>query len=153
MISSLNNPAEVYGLKPIRQDSKGLIFSNADSATMVANYINAGTHYFQRRVRNMNTDFTKAESATQDAIALFERSLSRMIEAEKQVSESTKKAAGSVRRSANELGDTMQRLLKTADIDRLERYAAVLERMAAAMQTLATLEIDGKLDRIVNAIR
>lgn len=85
--------------------------------------------------------------------ALFERSLSRMIEAEKQVSESTKKAAGSIRKSANELGDTMQRLLKTADIDRLERYATVLERMATAMQALATLEIDGKLDRIVSAIR
>ncbi|MBR8093791.1 hypothetical protein KDX09_30980 [Burkholderia cenocepacia] len=153
MIPSRNNPAEVYGLKPIRQDSKGPLFSNLDTLTMVANYINADSHYFQRRLKDMNTDFAKAESTTQDAIALFERSLSRMIDAEKQVSESTKKAAGSVRKSANELGDTMQRLLKTADIDRLERYATVLERMAAAMQTLATLEIDGKLDRIVSAIR
>lgn len=101
----------------------------------------------------MNTDFAKAQSTTEEAIELFARSLSRLSAAEKQVSESTKKAAGSVRKSANELGDAMQRLLKTADIDRLERYATVLERMATAMQALATLEIDGKLDRIVSAIR
>ncbi|WP_124522790.1 MULTISPECIES: hypothetical protein [unclassified Burkholderia] len=148
-----SSPFEVCGLKPIRQDSEGPLFDPVEAATMIANSINADTNYFQRKTKAMNTDFAKAESATQDAIALFERSLSRMVDAEKQVAESTKKAAGSVRKSANELGDTMQRLLKTADVDRLERYATVLERMAAAMQTLATLEIDGKLDRIVNAIR
>ncbi|AOI94819.1 hypothetical protein [Burkholderia sp. LA-2-3-30-S1-D2] len=148
-----SSPFEVCGLKPIRQDSEGPLFDPAEAATMIANSINADTNYFQRKTKDMNTDFAKAESATCDAIALFERSLARMVDAEKQVAASTKKAAGSVRKSANELGDTMQRLLKTADIDRLERYATVLERMAAAMQTLATLEIDGKLDRIVSAIR
>ncbi|MGS0982014.1 MULTISPECIES: hypothetical protein [Burkholderia] len=147
------SPFEVCGLKPIRQDSEGPLFDPAEAATMIANSINANTNYFQRKTKAMNTDFAKAESATQDAITLFERSLSRMVDAEKQVAESTKKAAGSVRKSANELGDTMQRLLKTADIDRLERYATVLERMATAMHTLSTLETDGKLDRIVSAIR
>ncbi|WP_124616824.1 hypothetical protein [Burkholderia contaminans] len=148
-----SSPFEVCGLKPIRQDSEGPLFDPAEATTMIANSINADTNYFQRKTKAMNTDFAKAESATHDAIALFERSLTRMVDAEKQVAESTKKAAGSVRKSANELGDTMQRLLKTADVDRFERYATVLERMAAAMQTLATLEIDGKLDRIVSAIR
>lgn len=153
MIPSRNNPADVYGLKPVKQDRDGPLYSNLEALTMVANYINAETHYFQRRAKDMNTDFSKAQSTTEEAIELFARSLSRLSAAEKQVSESTKKAAGSVRKSANELGDTMQRLLKTADIDRLERYATVLERMATAMQALATLEIDGKLDRIVSAIR
>lgn len=76
-----SSPFEVCGLKPIRQDSEGPLFDPAEAATMIANSINADTNYFQRKTKDMNTDFAKTESATRDAIAFFERSLSSMVDA------------------------------------------------------------------------
>lgn len=62
------------------------------------------------------------------------------------------------RRSSKASAERMDRestgeLQKSADFERLERYVALLERAAVAMQTLAELEASGRLEKIAAAIR
>ena len=79
--------------------------------------------------------------------------MSKLIDAESKISETTKKVTGQVRDNAQKLGDGLLRVEKAANFDRLERYVGLLERAATAMSTLAELEATGRLEKIAGAIR
>lgn len=140
------------GLTPVTQDRTGLGWDEAEVRQHCAFDINSG-NYFQRRTKNLMTDFQKAATICDDATAMFDRALDRMLVAEGKASASAKKAAGNVRSAGEALAQGLAKVEKLANFDRLDHYVALLERAASAMTLLAELEKSGKLEKITNALK
>lgn len=139
-------------IKPVGQDRYGEKWDAKEVSQFVAGDILAGNH-MERRAKDMTVDFEKAAKVSEDAMAMFDKAHKSMMAAQERASEAAKKTSGQVREAANKLSDGLQRIEKTANFDKLERYVTLLERAATAMQTLAELEKDGKLERIANAVK
>lgn len=101
----------------------------------------------------MMTDTEKAIAKTDQVSSEFSAVIDRFIATENRLSEESKRVAGAVKASADRMGQGIDRLQKAADFERLERYVALLERAAVAMQSLAELEASGRLEKIASAIR
>jgi len=101
----------------------------------------------------MTHDFEKASEVCEQAAKMFDSSVASMMKAEASVSEAAKKTSSQIRKSANELSDGLQRIEKAANFDKLERYVGLLERAAQALTILAGLEKDGKLNKIIGAVK
>ena len=112
---------------------------------------NGGT--YQGRESIIVTETERATELANDATQMFDAALTKLMAKERGYVEASKKVQGDLRKQMNDLSDTVQRLHKTADLDRLDRYVTTLERMAAAMTTLAELQASGKLARIGEAIK
>ena len=109
--------------------------------------------HLNRRERKMEKQINDVTESVQQTINRFGAAMDSLVSKEAALAESTKKVSGSLRDHAQEIGDGLARVEKTANFDRLERYVALLERASAAMQALAELESTGKLDKIASAIR
>ena len=140
------------GLMPVGQDRYGEKWDVRDVIRTCANDILCGQH-ISRRAKNMTTDYQKAEAIAEDAIVMFEKTHKRLIKAQEDVGESAKKGSAKVRVAANDLADGLKRIEKQADFSKLERYVALLERAATAMQQLAELEKSGRLEKIAAALK
>ena len=140
------------GLMPVGQDRHGEKWDVLDVIRTCANDILCGQH-ISRRAKNMTTDYQKAEAIAEDAIVMFEKTHKRLIKAQEDVGESAKKGSAKVRVAANDLADGLKRIEKQADFSKLERYVALLERAATAMQQLAELEKSGRLEKIAAALK
>ena len=101
----------------------------------------------------MTTDAQIAIEKTENVTKEFPESLDRFIGVEKRFADQSKRAVGSVRDASEKLANGLAKVEKAANFDRLERYVALLERAASAMNALAELEASGKLDKIAGAIR
>ena len=113
----------------------------------------AETNYLQRRSKNMEAKIQEVTEAVNAQVRLFGGAIDRLMAEEQRVIEHSKKVTGNLRDCATKLADGMQKLEKTANFDRLERYVALLERAASAMSVLAELENSGKLDKIASALK
>lgn len=133
-------------------DRSGPLIRRDLANKLVADDINLG-NYLQRTVKEMTTDFEKASQTLNEATDLFNASLSNMLAKQREISEVSKRVSGDVRKAANDLAQGLAKVDKTANFDRLERNVATLERAAAALEVLATLESTGKLDKIMKAIQ
>ena len=113
----------------------------------------AETDHLQRRGRKMEKKINEVTDSVNTAIKLFGDATGKLVAAEQAVTEQSKKATGNLRDCATKLADGIQRLEKTANFDRLERYVTLIERAATAMNSLADLEKSGKLDKIASALK
>jgi len=96
------------------------------------------------------------EQATADLEQLttvFGNKLQQFNKAQTDLSEQSKKVSGQVRDSANKLHTAMQSLDKGMNLDKLERQAELLERIAIAMQSLVALEQTGTLEKVIKAMK
>lgn len=101
----------------------------------------------------MTTDFDTAAKLMEEAEQRLSKNMQNMFLRETALADLTKKVGGQVRKAGNDLAEGLAKVEKAANFDRLERYVALLERAAQAMQTLADLENSGKLERIAAAIK
>jgi Na+-transporting NADH:ubiquinone oxidoreductase subunit NqrC len=147
-----NYGIKAAGMRPVGQDSKGLMWSAAGVRNECAADINIGS-YFQRRIKTMATDFQAAAAVCDNATELFERSFNSMLMAESSMAAAAKKSSGNIRKAADDLAQGLAKVEKTANFDRLEKYVGLLERAATAMNLLAELEKTGKLDKIASALK
>jgi len=76
-----------------------------------------------------------------------------MVSQEKVFVESVKVTSGKLRDSTQKLADGLTRIEKTADFDKLQKYADLLERVERSISALAELESSGKLGRVAEALR
>lgn len=96
------------------------------------------------------------EQATADVEQLtkvFGNKIQQFTKTQTELSEQAKKVSGQVRDSANKLNSAMQTLDKNMNLDKLQRQAELLERIATAMSSLVELERSGSLERIVKAMK
>jgi len=90
---------------------------------------------------------------TNECLETFNFALNQLLTKEKEISESSKKVSGNIRKSANELAEGLIKLEKTVNFQNLERYVGLLERAATTLETLAQLEKNGDLTKIIGALK
>lgn len=141
-----------FYLKSVKTDKHGPLYSRNDVYKTVIGFINAND-YFYRMSKPMTTDASNAIVAVEKVTAGFNEVLEKFIKTQSNFSDQTKRAAGNVRDSSEKLGQALNRIEKAANFDNLQRYVELLERAAKAMNALAELEANGKLEKISKAIR
>ena len=72
---------------------------------------------------------------------------------EEEFKNKAKLISGQVRSSTNEMAEGIRKIEKTANFDKMSNYIDLLERAASAFEKLAELESNGKLDKIIAAIK
>jgi hypothetical protein len=112
-----------------------------------------GNNFFQRKTKHMTEDLNKATVLTNECLETFNFALNQLLTKEKEISESSKKVSGNIRKSANELAEGLIKLEKTVNFQNLERYVGLLERAATTLETLAQLEKNGDLTKIIGALK
>lgn len=116
----------------------------------LAKDITDGDH-LSRRAKHVSVDLDKAGEMCESAVRMFEKVHLRVIGSEAKVLEAARNSSTNIRKAANEIGEGVQRMEKMANFALLEQRVAMLERAAAAMRTLAELERDGNLKRVMQA--
>ena len=139
-------------LTPIFIDKLGPAFKNEDVRSLIFGYIMA-ENYFYRMAKKMCTDTEKAIQKTDEVTEGFEKSLNKFFDMQAQITEASKKASGNIRDATEKLANGLLKIEKTANFDRLERYVILLERASVAIESLAELEKNGRLEKIANAIK
>lgn len=122
---------------------------NKAAAMMIAR----GANQITKRARHVNKDIEEAAAISDEALAIFNKSLNALMQKEAEASTKAKKVSGQVRDATHKLADGLAKLEATANFDRLERMVDLLERAEKAMTSLARLDADGKLTRIAEAIK
>ena len=77
----------------------------------------------------------------------------KMMASEVEIAKVCKSTSVNVRTAANHLGEGLARLEKTCNFDRLERHVELLERASVAMLSLSELEKNGRLEKIMDAMK
>jgi hypothetical protein len=139
-------------IKPAGYDKLGPLFAKEDIEKIILQDVIQGTHFITRR-KKMNDQIKEAVKSVEEETKIFTHAISNFQQQEQTLAELTKKATGSVRKSANELAEGLLKVEKMADFNKLERYVALLERAAIAFDSLAELEKTGKLEKIALAIK
>ena len=140
------------GLRPAKIDKHGPAYTGKDVKAAVVRLINHEAYFYQG-VKMINNDVQKAIELTETMTQQFSHALSVYLAEASKVGMESKRTAGLVKESAERLAQGLARIEKTANLDKLERYTVLLERTAAAMNSLAELEASGKLDKIANALK
>jgi phage shock protein A len=140
------------GLVSRGYDKHGPKFLEQDINISVAKMINTQT-YFERKAKKMSTDLDKAQTHVEDALNRFGKSLNNLQSLEETFVNKSKKVSSAVKDSEEKLLQGLARIEKAANFERLSRYVELLERASSAMNQLAELQKDGKLDKIASAIR
>ena len=143
------------GIKPAGHDKDGPMFLATDVAHLIAAEINnKPTKYFKGILEmHINPDFESAEKMVTDITTSFVNAENKMLQRVESLKTTTKLASGNVRKAADDLMGGMAKIEKQANFNNLEKYVVLLERAAQAMTILAELEKNGKLDKIVSAIK
>jgi len=105
------------------------------------------------KVGYMSDYLEEAKELSEKAMASFDATSKELYRREEALVESSKKASGSIRRSCNDLAGGLKRIEAAANFDRLERLANTLERAAYAVEALAELDREGKLERIAAILK
>ena len=140
-------------LIPVLYDKHGPIYSQDDAVDIATQQVNNNTNYFYRRAKIMASDIDNADTLLKKATRNVEHSLDIMLRTEKSMASSTKDVVSSIKDTTNKLGQSLAKIEKLANFDRLERYVNLLERAEKSMTVLAELESSGKLDKIAGALR
>jgi hypothetical protein len=141
-------------LAPIGYDKNGPKFSFEKTRLLMANLINApaSTHFYQR-TRRMINDLESARIQIDQHVNNLDSSIEKLCLREKQFAEASKQSSGRLRDSVHRLADGLAKVEKTANFDRLERYADLLERIEKSLSSLAEMEKNGILNKVSGALK
>ena len=102
---------------------------------------------------NLRMNIEQATSDVEQLTKVFGNKIQQFTKTQTDLSDQAKKVSGQIRDSANKLNSAMQTLDKNMNLDKLQRQAELLERIATAMSSLVELERSGSLERIVKAMK
>ena len=140
------------GLVPAIVERNVPQFLEQDVNIAVAKMINTQT-FFERKAKKMSTDLDKAQAYVEDSLTRFGKSLNNLTSLEQDFVTKSKKVSSAVKDSEEKLLQGLARVERAANFERLARYVELLERASHAMNQLAELQKDGRLDKIANAIK
>lgn len=107
-------------------------------------------------VENTRNDLPDFQAATEtiDAMAShLAEAQTRMLKSMDALAKGATDASRKARSSANDMAAMLDKINRGTNYERLERNVALLERTAAAMQSLADLEKTGQLSRVIKALQ
>ena len=135
--------------KKIRGDD---VWEQQEVNVMLANVIDSG-HLGKKTAKDLTEKHREIEEAVNDWYERLDLHRTKMMASEADITKICKSTSTNVRTAANQLGEGLARLEKTCNFDRLERHVELLERASAAMLSLAELERNGRLEKIMGAMK
>lgn len=139
-------------LRPMKVDRGGPWYRYQDVSNVVLKFVENNI-YLQAKGKNVSNQIEEATAIINDAQKKFNHALEAFLTTERKFVDATKQASSQVRESADKLMNGLQKVEKTADFSRLEKYVDLLERASVAMNSLAELEKQGKLEKIASALK
>ena len=139
-------------LRIYKYDKHGPSYRESDVNNLAIGYVLA-ENYFYRRVYKMSTDVEKAEEKINHITQVYKHKIDEFMAMETSLLSNTKRVSSAVKDSTEKLSQSLAKVEKAANFERLEKYVELLERTATAMNALASLEADGKLTKISNALK
>ena len=109
--------------------------------------------FLTRRAKTMTKDIENATDQIEKYLKNMTVQMDALIKKEDQLKAKTKAVSGQVRSATSDMADGIRKIEKTANFDKMSNYIALLERAASAFEKLAELETNGKLDKIIAAIK
>lgn len=140
------------GLKPIGYDRLGPKYALTDVMDGCLRDIQTGNH-FNGRDKKMSLTINEASDVVEDATKKFYKVFEKMMDVESKASSEAKKVSGNVRKAADDLAQGLIKVQKTADFASLERHVVLLERAASALTVLSSLDKDGRLEKLIKAMK
>ena len=130
------------------------MWSEKSVAKALAKVVNTNPElYFKQKARNIMKEITSATDIMDKAIEHFDTTYKRFESIETVMQKNIKRKAGDIKAAEEKLMQGLARIEKAANFDRLQQYVLLIERASSAMQILADLEKEGRLDKIATAIR
>lgn len=123
------------------------------SAEKINEFLAKDEQLIDRRVRCTAEQFDDAGNRLQRARIAFNDILNKFHQDVSNLELSVKKGSGGIRESLDKISQSLQRLSKNNDLDKIERAAKSLTEMANALERLSKLNESGKLEGVINAIR
>jgi len=128
------------------------VFERKEINEIMVNVIDSG-HLGKATAKELTEKHQEIEEAISNWYQRLDLHRTKMMASEADIAKICKSTSASVRTSANQLGEGLARLEKTCNFDRLERHVELLERASAAMLSLAELERNGRLEKIMGAMK
>ena len=119
---------------------------------IMVNVIDSG-HMGKATAKSLTQKHHEIEEAITSWYERLELHRTRMMASEAEIAKVCKSTSVNVRTATNHLGEGLARLEKTCNFDRLERHVELLERASVAMLSLAELEKNGRLEKIMGAMK
>lgn len=138
--------------KPEKTSRNQGLFNHELTMAAIAADCAEGTH-ISRRAKSAVVDLEKAAEVCDEGIVMFDKVHRRLMAAQESISTATRAVSTNVRKAANEIGEGVQRIERMANFQTLEARVVLLERAAAAMKTLADLEREGRLAKVIAAMK
>ena len=126
---------------------------DAEKITILCHQKISNEAYFEQRGKEMSKDLDRSTEIVSESVSRLSHIISKMVDAEKTLSESSKTVSTSVRQATDKLAQGVARIEKQANFDRLAIYVELLERADKAMTSLAEMESKGKLAKIADALK
>jgi hypothetical protein len=139
-------------IKPDKYTKEGPMFLKSDLDLIVTKDIQITKTFFKGRVKKMTVELDEVNKQINEYTKIIGNSMDNLVEQEKRLVESVKITGGRLRDSTQKLADGLARVERSANFDRLDRYAITLERIEKSLSALADLEQSGKLDKIAKAL-
>lgn len=95
----------------------------------------------------------KALLGIDDLLDQISEKRTKMLKAEKDLSDETKSVGGKIRQNAEKIAQSFERFEKTVNLEQLNSRANDIERIAIALDKIASLHESGKLEAIGNMLK
>ena len=111
------------------------------------------SNYFTKKAKHMSTDIEDAKAVVEKHLVTLSQALDVVQAKEKALVEATKITSGRLRDTVHKLSDGLAKVEKTANFDKLERYADTLSRIEKSLSVLAEMEKTGVLSKISSSLK
>ena len=128
------------------------VWGQEEVNVMMANVIDSG-HMGKATAKSLTEKHREIEEAISSWYERLNLHRDKMMASEVEIAKVCKSTSVNVRTAANHLGEGLARLEKTCNFDRLERHVELLERASVAMLSLSELEKNGRLEKIMDAMK
>ena len=123
-------------------------------STALTKLINTNSkQHFGAMENKIMKEIKNATEIVNETIKHFENTYDKFLAIETHIHKDIKTKVGDIKAAEERLMQGLSRIEKAANFDRLEKYVDLIERASKAMELLAGLEKEGRLEKIATAIR
>jgi len=142
--------SEQFGLKPTKYDRGGALYSESDINMALVHCIDTS---IRKKERSMSKQINNATSSVDTATKKYLLSHKNMKDAVCVLEEGVKLSSQSIRKSCNGLSQSLDKIERDFDFNKMERMASTFERISEALESLSKLQSSGQLDKVVSALK
>lgn len=154
-VKALQVLSKLYGKQIGGTDREGEISLKPAAYSTVLNeiVIKSENNVITRKVKRMDNTINEAINVLSESIDKVETLTEKLQREEESMASSTKRTIGKVKTTVSQLSDSLAKVEKLANFDKLERYNNTLCSIADSLERISALEKGGKLDAVIKALK